>query len=107
MKPIAIAICTIAGAIAISDASYADSQGSKVHTLEFTHRHHAIESRQPGVPLSRKVTGAIPRAIRGGNPLEMFNPFAPAKYETAEKNTVLDSEEPGRGEGVKLLSISF
>jgi len=36
----------------------------------------------------------IPRAIRGGNPLQMLNPFAPAKYGTAEENVSLDPNVP-------------
>jgi hypothetical protein len=37
----------------------------------------------------------------------MLNPFAPAKYGTAEEETVLDPDVPGRGDGIKLFSVSF
>jgi hypothetical protein len=49
----------------------------------------------------------IPRAIRGGNPLQMLNPLAPAKYGTAEENVSLDPDVPGKWNGIKLFSISF
>ena len=56
---------------------------------------------------SRIFPAWIPRAIRGGNPLQMLNPFAPAKYGTAEENVSLDPEVPGKGNGINLFSISF
>jgi hypothetical protein len=53
------------------------------------------------------VSGVVPRAIRGGNPLEMLNPFAPAKYGTAEENVSLDPDVPGRVNGTNFFGISF
>src|SRR6476660_4759796 len=39
---------------------------------------------RPAPPLTpREVDGVIPRAGRGGNLLQMFNPKAPAKYGTS------------------------
>jgi hypothetical protein len=49
----------------------------------------------------------IPSAIRGGDPLQMLNPRAPAKYGTAEENVSLDPDVPGKGNGIKFFSISF
>jgi hypothetical protein len=37
----------------------------------------------------------------------MLNPFAPAKYGTAEENSVLDPNITGQGDGIKLFSLSF
>ena len=54
-----------------------------------------------------QVTGVIARAIRSGNPLQMLNPLAPAKYGTAEENVVLNPDVPGKWDGIKLLRISF
>jgi hypothetical protein len=45
--------------------------------------------------------------IRGGDSLQMLNPFATAKYGTAEEVTVLDADVLGRGDGIKLFSVSF
>jgi len=77
------------------------------HSTMFTYRHHAIETNAPLIELKPQVTGVIPRIIRDGDPLQMLNPFAPAKYGTAEEDAVLDSDVPGRGDGIKLLSVSF
>jgi hypothetical protein len=106
MKTIIFMLCVIGGTVWLSNESYADS-ADFVRTLEYTHRIDATQPRRSVVPLNRERSGVIPRAIRGGNPLQLLNPFAPLKYGTAEENVVLDPEEPGRGEGVKLLSFSF
>jgi hypothetical protein len=37
----------------------------------------------------------------------MLNQFAPEKDGTAEENAVLDPDVPGRGDGIKLFSVSF
>ena len=78
-----------------------------LHAMTFTFRHHAVETRRQPVELKPEITGVIPRAIRGGNPLQMLNPFAPAKYGTAEENSVLDPNITGQGDGIKLFSLSF
>ena len=53
-----------------------------------------IERRAPE-PVRRGEIGAIPRAVRGGNPLQMVNPGAPRKYYGAPQDTV--TWEPGFG----------
>ena len=41
----------------------------------------------PAPPVYREnVQGVVPRAVRGGNPLQMLNPYAPAKYGTSEQS---------------------
>ena len=54
-----------------------------------------------------KVNGVLVRAARGGNPLQMLNPGAPAKYGTAEESVVFDPEIPGKWKGIKLLSFNW
>ena len=77
------------------------------HTAFFESRHHARQTHRPATLSEQNISGGIPRAIRGGNPLQMLNPFAPAKYGTAEENVSLDSDVPGKWNGIKLFSISF
>jgi hypothetical protein len=52
------------------------------------------------------VQGVIPRAVRGGNPLQMLNPKAPAKYGTAAQSVILDPDT-GKWRGIKLFEILF
>lgn len=82
MKAIVFGICVIAGAILLSDQSSAATRNERdARDLKFAHRQRAVATRPLDVEPKHEVTGVIPRAIRGGNPLEMLNPFAPAKYE--------------------------
>ena len=73
----------------------------------FSHRDHAAESRRAAPVIHREVTGVLPRVLRDDHPLEMLNPFAPAKYGTAEQNVSLNPDVPGQGAGIKLFSITF
>ena len=64
-------------------------------------------ARKPAPPIYREnVQGVIPRATRGGNPLQMINPYAPAKYGTAAQSVVLDPDT-GKWKGIKLFEIWF
>jgi hypothetical protein len=62
---------------------------------------------EPPPPISnRDVQGVIPRAVRGGNPLQMLNPKAPARYGTAEQSVVFEPYT-GKWKGIKLFEILF
>lgn len=56
---------------------------------------------------SRDVGGAIPRGIRGGNPLQMLNPRAPARYGTSQDSLSYDQNDPARWRGIKLFEFRF
>ena len=59
-------------------------------------------------PVQREnVSGVLARAFQpGGNPLQMVNPKAPAKYGKAEDSVVLDPDT-GKWKGIKLFTINF
>ena len=77
------------------------------------------QKKTPPPPISRRqVTGVIPRAIRGGNPLQMLNPRAPARYGTAQDSVITtayyprrsameDLSYPGKWRGIKFFSFVF
>jgi hypothetical protein len=73
----------------------------------FEARHHPRQNHRAAPITEPAVSGVIPRAIQGGNPLQLVNPFAPAKYGTAEENVLVDPNSAGKAEGLKLFSISF
>ena len=52
------------------------------------------------------VQGAVPRAIRGGNPLQMFNPWAPPQYGTGEQSLAYNPFT-GKYDQIKLFEIVF
>lgn len=74
--------------------------------------------QKPPPPLpAREPGGVIPRAIRSGNPLQMVNPFAPARYGTSQQSVALrpefpgqrngKPEDPGKWNGIKLFEFYF
>jgi len=102
------AISLIVGVVSLSHESAAAAPKHRFsHGAAFTYRHHVVETHAPLIVPKLQVTGVIPRIIRGDDPLQMLNPFAPVKYGTAEEDTVLYPDVPGRGDGTKLLSVSF
>ena len=75
------------------------------------------QQRERPAPLSpRKVDGVIPRGIRGGNFLQMFNPKAPAKYGTSQDAISYDPspvnvntrhDDSGKWKGIKFFAFQF
>ena len=62
----------------------------------------------PPPPATREpVQGVIPRIGRSGNPLQMINPRAPARYGTAAESTSFDPNIPGKWKGIKLFEFLF
>jgi hypothetical protein len=107
MKTTTLTIVLVSALAACDQASAVTSQHARSHSTTLGQRRHSVQSHRPAAEARPQVTGVIPRAIRSGNPLQMLNPFAPAKYGTAEEETVLDPDVPGRGDGIKLFSVSF
>jgi hypothetical protein len=73
----------------------------------FESRQHARQTHRPATLSQQAVSGVIPRAIRGGNPLQMLNPLAPAKYGTAGESVSVDPDVPGKVNGINFVSIPF
>jgi len=104
----------IAGVLAIALTGSAIGQ-----SLTAPARSQQVQRKKTTAPVVRgEATGVIPRAIRGGNPLQMLNPRAPARYGTAEesvateayyprRSTIEDPSYPGKWRGIKFFSIVF
>jgi hypothetical protein len=108
VKATIFAMSLLAGVVSLcQESSAATRQYHSPRNAKFTQRPQPVESRRPDIELQPEVAGAIPRALRDGNPLQILNPLAPAKCGFAEENTVVNPDVPGRGEGIKLLSISW
>ncbi len=69
----------------------------------------ARQRHRPAPPISQKtaVDGVVPRAIRGGNPLQMFNPRAPRKYGTSLEAVSYDQDDPNKWRGIKFFEFRF
>ena len=107
MKARTLTIVLVAALAACDQASAVTSQHARSHSTTLVQRRHLVQNRRPAAEAGPQVTVVIARAIRSGNPLQMLNLSAPAKYGTAEENVVLDPDVPGKWDGIKLLSISF
>jgi len=69
------------------------------------------QRERPAPPIyKRDVDGVIPRAVRGGNPLQMLNPRAPRKYGTSQEAVSMDLTDlrrPERWLGIKFFEFRF
>jgi len=69
------------------------------------------QRERPAPPIyKRDVDGVIPRAVRGGNPLQMLNPRAPRKYGTSQDAVSMDLTDlrrPERWLGIKFFEFRF
>jgi hypothetical protein len=99
MKTYLIAALLIAAAVIPVDAK----------TKTFTAPVTTTKQRQrPAPPISsRDVDGVIPRGIRGGNFLQMFNLKAPRKYGTAQEAVTVDPRDPAKWKGIKFFEFRF
>jgi len=109
MKTKTLIVCLATGLLTLGQAARAAANPATApsHTASFEARHHARQTHRPAPLSAQNISGVIPRAIRGGNPLQMLNPLAPAKYGTAEESVSLDPDVPGKWNGIKLFTISF
>lgn len=93
----------------IAGLAFAQSPSqSPQHKKTFTAKANKKPAPAPSPPPLRRenTEGVLARASRGGNPLQMLNPKAPAVYGTSEDNVFLDPET-GKWKGIKLLTINF
>jgi hypothetical protein len=77
------------------------------------------KERKPPPLAPVPVDGVIPRAVRGGNPIQMLNPKAPAKYGTSQDAVVFDpaplntavaqngQNDGGKWKGIKFFTFRF
>jgi hypothetical protein len=100
MKTKTVIVCLISGFLTAAQPAWSAPKS-------FESRQHARQTRRAATLSTREVTGVIPRAIRGGNPLQMLNPLAPAKYGTANESVSIDPDVPGKVNGIIFVSIPF
>ena len=103
MKTCLIAALLIAAALTSAVAQTKTFKAPVTQTKQ-THR-------PPPPPLTKRaVDGVIPRAVRGGNPLQMLNPKAPPQYGTSQDAVsfdVTDIYRPEKWRGIKFFEFRF
>ena len=82
--------------------------GAETYTVRAP-RDKSKPHQTPNAPVSKKVevTGVIPRGVRGGNFLQMFNPKAPRKYGTSQEAITYDQNDPAKWKGIKFFEFRF
>jgi hypothetical protein len=111
MKTCLLVLCLIATA---ASSIFAETYQAPVRPR----RKQPAERKAP--PLAPvPVDGVIPRAVRGGNLLQMFNPKAPAKYGTSLEAVCFDpapmhqvpgqngQTDHGKWKGIKFFVFRF
>ena len=87
-------------------ASFALAQPPQVQKKTFTAKVTKKAKPAPTPPPVRTENGGVLVRAAQGNPLQMLNPKAPAKYGKAEDSVQLDPET-GKWRGIKLFTINF
>ena len=112
MKTCLLVLCLIATA--------ASSVVAETYRAPVTRPRQKQTPERKAPPITRsEVDGVIPRAVRGGNFLQMFNPKAPAKYGTSQEAIVFNpapmnvapgqngQTDPGKWKGIKFFVFRF
>ena len=88
-------------------AAAATSVAAEIYTAPATPDRRRTRER-PAPPIAKRdVDGVIPRGIRGGNFLQMFNPRAPRKYGTSQDAVTYDQNDPAKWRGIKFFEFRF
>ena len=109
MKTKTLIACLATGLLTLGQPARAagNSATAPSHTASFESRHHGRQTHRPATLSQQAVSGVIPRALRSGQPLQMLNPLAPAKYGTADESVSVEPDVPGKVNGIIFVSIPF
>ncbi|MEY2505655.1 MAG: hypothetical protein QOG27_1935, partial [Verrucomicrobiota bacterium] len=105
MRTKALLVCLTLGFLSAAQSNLAAGNRTTISSrrASFESRQSARPTRGPAIFSQRAVSGVIPRALRGGNPLQMVNPFAPAKYGTARESISVNPDVPGQVNGINFV----
>jgi hypothetical protein len=103
-KLVGVGILLVAASFVFAQTPETQKKASTTFTKKRTKV--APSPTPPPVVHKENTDGVLPRMARSGNPFQMLNPKAPAKYGKAEDNTELDPET-GKWKGIKLFTINF
>jgi hypothetical protein len=95
--------------------AFAQGQGQLSTTATTTTTTTVTGSVQTTLPKPRPpaaapvvpIVGVVQAAIRHGQPVQMINPAAPARYGDGEDRAVHDPKDPGKPKGISFFAWSF
>jgi len=82
----------------------ANAEPQKTFRTTVVQKKKTVKTEKPAAVTRSDVGGVIPRALLGGNPLQMLNPKAPAKYGTADQS-VAYNPLTGKYDQIKFFEI--
>lgn len=89
-------------------AAAAGTASAQNFTAPITPRRTPATQRPAPPPITgTQQNGVVARGLRGGNPLQMLNPRAPAKYGTSAESISEDPQVRGRIVGIKFFELLF
>ena len=106
-----IRILAVLGLLAYSAAAFAEDIVF-VKPLIDPKTKKIVKPEEPKIDEGSRTGGVVPRALRSGNPLQLINPFAPAKYGNGT-NMTMSAAEPGSSQAyerpiaIKVFSYEF
>ncbi len=66
-----------------------------------------LPNERPAAAAYVPTEGAVQVAIRTGQPIQLLNPAAPARYGTAQEHVSHDPNDPGKPKGIVFFAWSF
>ena len=66
-----------------------------------------LPNERPAAAPIVPTEGAVQLAIRTGEPIQLINPTAPARYGNAQERVSHDPKNPGKPKGIVLFAWSF
>ena len=94
--------------VAVAAISTAEAQTRQTFTAPAGDARTERTQRRAAPTRARQAEGAFPRAARGGNFFQLFNPMAPRRYYGSVEDTVTyDPNDPRRVTGLILFGIRW
>ena len=66
-----------------------------------------LPNERPAAAPYVPTEGAVQLAIRTGQPIQLINPLAPARFGNAHERVSHDPKDPGKPKGIVLFAWSF
>lgn len=108
MKTLSVLLCAFAVLTASAQTTRSERSLESISTQRGKGTAALFLEAKPNEILKGKVaySGIAVQAVKTRHPLQLLNPAAPAKYGSAEDNTLRDPIT-GRASGLKILSLRF
>ncbi len=97
---------------AATTVAFGQGQGELTTTTTTTTATGEVQTTlpKPRPPAAAPVVpteGAVQLAIRTGNPIQLINPAAPARYGNGHDHVSHDPQDPGKPKGIVLFAWTF